>query len=622
MLTNVKSCFFVLTIALLMVLLGDGASAQALGYNVSLSDLDNEELIQALEASSNLLALQDEDPPSAVALVRRVEADVDRLGTALRSFGFYRGTVTATVAGRPLDDPDLLETLATAEQSGTPVDIALTIDPGLQYVIGQLDIVDAEGGSDTLSVEIDRDALGLAVGDPARSEAVLTVERRLGDQMRAQGHPFADVPVRQAVVDHDTQTMELTFAVEPGARAAIGAVQVDGLDQIDADFIERRVASVTGQEYSPDLVEDLRSDLSAIGVFSSVRVDQGEELAPDGTLPVTVTLVERERRFIGAGADYATSEGFGARAYWGHRNLFGSAERLRIEASVGRLLENDFGELEYGLGATLRKPDVLEQRQDLLAGLNFIRTDTDAFERTGVVGTVGLERQLTDTIAVGVGLSAEYDRITDSDEQTDTFRLIGIPLSFRMDTSDDALNPTRGIRLSANVTPYSKFIGSSDDLLVSRVEASSYYDFGSDGRYILAGRAAIGSVLSEGSTEDVPANKRFFAGGGGSIRGYEFQSVGPLDENGDPLGGRSVLELGAELRIRVGESFGIVPFIDGGTVFDDSIPAFDEPLRFAAGIGGRYYTDFGPIRVDFAFPLNGRDRDDAFAFYISLGQAF
>ena len=138
---------------------------------------------------------------------------------------------------------------------------------------------------------------------------------------------------------------------------------------------------------------------------------------------------------------------------------------------------------------------------------------------------------------------------------------------------------------------------------------------------MLSARTRIGSIIGQ-ETDELPANKRFYSGGGGSVRGYEFQSIGPEDDKGDPTGGRSVLEVSGEVRLRVTEDIGLVPFIDGGTVSEQPFPDFDERFLWAGGLGLRYFTGIGPLRLDVAFPINGRDSDDIFQFYISLGQAF
>ncbi|HSR71931.1 MAG TPA: BamA/TamA family outer membrane protein, partial [Kiloniellales bacterium] len=198
----------------------------------------------------------------------------------------------------------------------------------------------------------------------------------------------------------------------------------------------------------------------------------------------------------------------------------------------------------------------------------------------------------------------------------------GLPLTATRDDRDDLLDPTRGTRLSLTLTPYGGVGDQSLAFLRSTLGGTAYYAIDEGRRFVVAGRARLGSILGD-DTEEIPANKRFYAGGGGSIRGYEFQKVGPLDENNEPLGGRSLVELGVELRIRVTEEIGIVPFLDGGTVFDSPYPDFEEDLRWATGLGLRYFTAIGPLRLDVAVPLDKREGiDDDYQFYISLGQAF
>jgi translocation and assembly module TamA len=231
-----------------------------------------------------------------------------------------------------------------------------------------------------------------------------------------------------------------------------------------------------------------------------------------------------------------------------------------------------------------------------------------------------MEFVLSEHWRVSAGVAPDYSDVKDDDGEKQIL-MIGVPLGASRDTTDDRLNPTRGTRLNLDVTPYS---GSGDTtvlFLSSIAGGSAYHALDADGRFVLAGRARVGSLVGERTTS-LPANKRLYAGGGGSIRGYKFQFVGPLDDNNDPLGGRSLVELSAEMRTRITDRIGLVPFVDGGTVFDAVYPDFDETLRWAAGLGLRYFTGVGPVRVDFAFPLNPRRRDDTFQFYVSFGQAF
>lgn len=610
---------FLPAILLFVLCMVPGAlSAQGVRYDATIAAVEDGDLTAALEASSNLVALEDEPVSGIAGLIRRARADSDRLTQALRAFGYYNGDVTVRIATFDLNDPALAASMGDAAPDA-PVEVLLIVRPGPVYRVAEIDLKGADGGDP--AVPIDRAALPLAVGDPARSALILEAEEQLVAQMRAEGHPFAAVPGREAVVDHATREMFLTWTLDAGPAATLGSVAVEGLERVDESFVRQQVPYRIGEPYDPEQIETLRDNLTEAGVFSSVRIEPADALDGEGRLPVTVTVLERDRRFVGFGADYSTTEGFGANAYWGHRNLFGGAESLRLEGEVSRIGQSsDVGGMDYRLNLDFRKPDLFLRGQDLVSSLTALSENPDAYERQAVLGAIGLEREISDTITAGAGLSFEYAEITE-DGVTDQFFLVGVPLSVAFDTRDDLLDPAEGTRIDLSLTPYPTLLGSSRNLVIARTTATAYEDFGTDGKAILAGRISLGSLFGE-SLENVPADKRFYAGGGGSVRGYEYQGVGPREPDGDPLGGRSLFEASLELRYKVTESIGIVPFVDAGGVFESSIPDFSEEVRFAAGIGGRYYTGFGPIRLDLAFPLNPEEDDDAFAFYVSLGQAF
>jgi translocation and assembly module TamA len=353
--------------------------------------------------------------------------------------------------------------------------------------------------------------------------------------------------------------------------------------------------------------------LRSTALFSTIRVSTAESLEADGKLPVTIDVLERPHRSIGAALSYSTDLGLGGELFWEHRNLFGRNEQLKITGSAKG--SEQFGKMEY------RKPTFLARNQTLLTEGNAAKRDTDAYDqRIGSV-RIALERKYRSRWRGVLGVIGEYDWIDDNEGERE-FQLGGLDIRASRRTTDDALNPTRGTTLELTATPYA---GTGDATLrFARFIAggSAYYAVDNKKRFVVAGRLRAGSIVGE-STAALPADKRFYAGGGGSIRGYEFQAVGPLDSDDDPLGGRSLFETSGELRIRVWENFGVVPFVDAGTVFDNPYPAFDETLRWSAGLGLRYFTDFGPLRVDVAFPINGRDGvDDTFELYISIGQAF
>lgn len=588
-------------------------------YVTTITKTGQASLDEALRDASNLLALQDDARPSGLpGLLRRARTDIQRLEDVLRSFGYYAGDVRVSLAGRPLQDPYWLE---VPQPPAEALPVVVEIDTGPLYTLSVIDLVDARDGSEELPVAIDRQALGIAVGDPARSAPVLTAKARLVAQMQREGYPFADVPVLQAMVDHETRTMEVAYALEPGPRADFGAVRWQGLDHMDQDFVARQVPFEDGQRYDPEALDTLRERLRDLRVFESILVETASEIGPDGRLPVTVTVTELPRRFIGVGADYETSEGIGVRARWGHRNLFGGAERLELRGGIERLIENDIAEIDYRVEADFRAPDAFRFGQDIVLNTEVLQERPDAFDRFAIVGNVGIEQEITDILSFGVGLTAEVSKIEEEGQDSQRFTLIGVPLTALLDTTNSLLDPTEGVRISAGVTSYPTFLGSNRGFVRATTTGSTYYDVIGNGRLVLAGRTTLGAIFGE-TVEDVPADKRFFAGGGGSIRGFAFQAVGPRNAAGDPRGGLSLFDFSLEARIKITEDIGIVPFLDGGNVFDTNIPSFNERLRYGAGLGLRYYTGFGPIRLDVAVPLDRTEDDDAFQVYVSVGQAF
>ena len=194
-------------------------------------------------------------------------------------------------------------------------------------------------------------------------------------------------------------------------------------------------------------------------------------------------------------------------------------------------------------------------------------------------------------------------------------------MTLRYDGSDSLLDPTRGFRLSGWISPEYSGHGKSLEYARTQVDASVYRPV-SDG-VVVAGRLRLGTILGA-DDYDIAPSRRFYSGGGGSVRGYGYQQLGPKDADGAPIGGRGLIEFALETRIRLkqfGGNFGIVPFLDGGSLSTEALPNFGQ-WRFAVGTGVRYYSMFGPIRIDVGVPLNRQKGDGPVAVTVSLGQAF
>ena len=582
-------------VALSVILGPDGPALADIPYEVEFSVAGETDLLDTLKDASLLDSEKDRPPPTESALRRRVDQDAERLRQVIRSEGYYDATLGAEL-----------------DLSAEPARIRISVDPGPRYNLTSVSMIGPAGGR-LEGVNLSLKEIGLEIGDPARSAKVLSAEREIVLRLAEQGYPLARVPDRKVIVDHAGRTMSVTYVVDPGPRANFGEARISGNTDVETSYIENRLSWRRGSRFDLRELEETRKLLIRSELFTSVKLVPADKVEADGTIPILVEVAERKPRSISAGVSWSSSEGFGVEASWEHRNISGHGERLETTATLSQVL--------IGANAFLRLPDAVRPDLDVVGTAAIEREDTEAFTSRRITTSAGLEQRFSSSLSVGLGLSLALEK-EDDDEGEDTFTLVGLPGYLRYDGTDDLLDPTEGARASVAVTPYYALFAETDSFLRSEATASAYYAIDEDARYVLAARGRLGTIWGAGR-EELPASIRFYAGGGGSIRGYGFQEVGPLDEDNDPLGGRSVIEFGGEMRIRVTDTIGIVPFIEGGNVYVDMLPeVVDFDFRYGAGVGLRYYTAIGPLRLDVAVPLDRRETDDPFQFYISLGQAF
>ncbi|WP_147077232.1 autotransporter assembly complex protein TamA [Methylobacterium haplocladii] len=612
-------------------------TATALPYSVRITGVDDSDIVQALQDTSTLYRLRQEAPPDGEGLVRRAEADQRRLTDVLSGYGYYQGTVTIRVADIAVAGEAALNAAARAAERSrarTLVPVKIAVDLGPAYTVRSVSVRDRAGRSfpsDVLPERFTRTDDDV----PARSATLLAREARIVDRFRALGYSFAKALSRDPVVDDAAHVMDVTFTIDPGPKAGIGEVSVTGAEGIDPAVIRSFIYSEPGDPYSPKAIAEIRRTIAKVEGVGSVRVREGESLDANGNLPVFVELGERERNLLGVSARYSTVDGPGVRAYYANRNLFGGGETFRLDADIyylglgydpfaqqRKLAGIDTSGLGGRLSATFVKPALDGSRNDLLANVFVTREVQQSYLVDAAGASVGLRHRFSDSFSAQVGLDGQVGRSQDALGKVD-YRLIGVPVSVTYDSTDSLLDPTQGFRLLASATPYPSFLGSDPGIFVAKAQGSTYYALDEEANTVLAGRLGFGSV-SGASLAEIPDNFRFFAGGGGSVRGFAFRTLGPRGPFNLPIGGRSLLEMSLEARIKVTDTIGIVPFFDAGTAFASSLPDFDERIRKAVGLGLRYYTGIGPIRVDLAFPLDRikGNRERPVALYISLGQAF
>ena len=600
-----------------MVILCTGAEARTARIELTVTGDErmSEQLKQLVEDFEKNQPLSGD----ALALLQGAQAVLARVNTALRSRGFYDGRATATIDNRPVDEAAALDAIEAHPES-EQLAFALTVDSGPRFKVASIAIRGATAAS---LPAIDMSKLGLAAGDPADATAILAAQDLVLAEFQKQGYALASVR-REVVVDHATRSAEVTFLVTTGPVARMGPVRFSGTEKVSTTYLQRRVPFKEGELYDPAKIGLLRGKLTSLGVFNAVRIKPATALDANGELPIDVELTDRLPRSIGFGISYETQLGFAVSGFWVHRNLFGEAESLRLTAEVNHIAQGlAIADTGFAFRADFRKPDWWLPGQDGRVTAEVLREVVPAYYRNAVTFSPSIDRIISPVWQVRAGLSfevAQERRISTSIWQD--YRLIGVPVSVLMNKANSDTDPTQGYRLQLDVTPYVDVGPNNDFFSIIRLTGRSYFDLGEPGRSVLALRASFGTEPTA-NVANIPPDKLFYAGGGGSVRGFVYQSAGPRDPFNNPLGGASVVESNVEFRQRFGKAFGAVAFIDAGSAYPDVFPDFSLfAPRVGAGVGARYYTDFGPIRLDVGFPLNRRDGDPFFGIYVSLGQAF
>ena len=573
----------------------------------------NPDVEARLKGASTLANLTGRPPPDSGALKARAEADIPRMIAALFSEGHYGGTVEIDIAGRPASS---LAPGAKFAKGGKPVSVVIRVKTGPQFAFGRARIAQPPAGETGPSSEAD--TYGIVAGEPARSGAVLDAEGKIVRAWREHGHPLARIADRKVIAEHKSRRLNVTLTVDPGPFASFGTVTVAGTEAMDNAFTRRQTGIVPGSPYTPVAVEDARERLRRLDVFESVRITESNKLTKGNRLPVAVEVTERKRRLIGGNVGWSSVDGGEVEVYWAHRNLFGEAERLRVEGTVAQFGGGPIDELKYRAAVSFFKPGVTDIDTDLFSNLTFLREHPDAYESRSITAKTGLTRRFNKQLTGSIAGEVEVSRTEDA-FGTEKFTLLGIPATLDYDSRDNPLDATRGIHAALLVEPFYDVLN-DNAFVLNRVDFSAYQRLDDPGRFVAAGRVALGSFYGA-ALDEIPANRRFFAGGGGSIRGYAYRNVGPR-RSGEVVGGRSLVETSAEFRMRVTDTIGIVPFVDSGLVSEKSVPSSDVKFQVGVGVGLRYYTAIGPIRIDFGIPLNPESDDPDFAFYAGLGQVF
>ena len=598
----------------------DPAAPEPVRYTLVVEGLEQVELEDRFR---DLSALEDADGEATNGAQVAARAREDELLAVrlLRSEGYYDATALSTIEQLP-DQPGAMR-------------VVLSAVPGPRYKLGAIAIEGAAPEPTALA----REALPLKTGEPIVAPEVEAAEANVRLRLPQQGYPFVDVGVRDILLDPATQVGDYTLPLDSGPRSRFAGFTTEGDLAFDAKHVGVLSRFKRGELYDSRKVDDLREAMIATGLFTTVAAEpvRTGQLAEDGSEYVNIRVRQDAgpARVLAGSAGYATGEGFRAEGSWEHRNLFPPEGSLRLSAVAGTL--------EQGVRAAFRKQNAGKRDRTILIQAEAGRRDVLAFQgyTARLFGLISREStpiwQKRWTWAYGAEVIATNEAQVGRPRLTlsDTFFLAGLTAQLGYDRSNSLLDPTKGFRLLGRTNPETSLREPAQPYIRNIIEGSAY--FPATDSITLAGRARLGSIYGAELNELAPS-RRLFAGGGGSVRGFGYQELGPRievanpkfdpedpDEKDDPTiliptGGRSLAEFALEARYRFG-NYGVVGFVDAGQVYESQTPRMND-MRFGVGVGGRLYTNFGPLRADIAMPLGRRRGESRFAVYVSIGQAF
>lgn len=582
---------FALTALALAIAMASPADAQDRSP-VAIVGIEDQNLLRALQS-----VLAPRDPPQTAFQAERLSTEAaERAELFLRSFGYYQ----AVVAADPNDEP------VEARVQVTPGPLFVFSAPALVY---EAEVPEAEGRAAAEGA-----LAALHAGSPALSAAVLETESAVLTALKDAGYADAVLARREAVVDHATRTMQVTYVVQAGARARLGAVRLADDATLSPEVAARFAAWERGEVYSPAALARVREEITAAGAFTRVRVSLAEAGVDGAPRDVVLELEPDARRSVEVGLSWSSSEGAGAEVAWTRRNMWRRAESVTLGVTVA--------EQRQALEATARVPHLAGAAQTGLLSASLAREDKGPYNRDALEASLTFEAPRAGAWRPSYGASVSAELYSETAGIQNAFVLSAFGEA-RLDRTDSTLDARHGYEVRVRLEPAASFGEASTGFARVTGDARGFYTPEHRTWLTLAARTRVGWIEPiAGSSNDLPTDRLFYAGGGGSVRGYAFNSIYPQARQRAGLnpGGRGLFEGAVEARTRFGERFGLVGFVDAGTAFDD--PGNIDRLQVGAGLGVRYDLGFAPLRLDVAAPLNPRDTDDPVAVYLSVGQAF
>jgi translocation and assembly module TamA len=564
----------------------------------------SEALLETLRTSSLLFEARRVDHTDPVDLMAAARAEYGRLLNLLYEDAYFAPEIHIRVDGHEAADMSSLSVPARIDR----IEIAITLGP--QFTFGRIGITPMPEGVVLPS--------GFASGQPARSTTIREAVNAALSAWREQGFAQVRVLDQQVVANHAAERLDVRLTLATGPQLRFGALHAAGNERTRDERIVEIAGLPGGQLHTPEALAEAERRLRATGTFASVRLRTAERANPDGTIDVTAEVEESLPRRLGFGVEADSEAGFRLSGFWLHRNLFGGAERLRLEAAVDGIAARTGG-LGYTLDARYTRPATLGRDSDLELGLRAVRLDERDYDADAIEAEALITRRFSEALRASAGVQLRFESAAYSGLTPD-FGTFGVPLSATHDTRDDALDATGGHYLMAEVMPYVGF-GAADNGVRLQFDARMFQDMGTEGRVVLAGRAQLGAVAGS-SLDNTPRGFLFYSGGGGTVRGLPYQSLGVAGV--PPSGGRGFAALSGEVRVRINDSLTLAAFADAGQVWSGAFTGTTD-WHAGGGFGLRYATPVGPLRLDLATPLRRNATaigSNSVQLYLGIGQAF
>lgn len=560
----------------------------------------SDDLRDRLAAASLVLQSRAEGESEPTALLAAAQADYARLLAVLYEAGHFSGVIRIRLNGREAASYSALSRLTEVRE------IRLQVDPGPAFRFGTARVAPLPPGS--------RPPDDFRPGAPASTRAIVGAAESAVTDWRAIGHAKAEVTDQQITARHRANRLDARLGVTPGPRLSFGSVSVRGNKDVRTARILKIAGLPEGSRFDPEETAKAAKRLRRTGSFANVTVEEADDIGPNDSLPLTIGVAEATPRRFGFGAEYSTVDGVRLSGYWLHRNFLGGAERFRVDGAISGL-GGETGGTDLSFGARYERPATPAADTDFFAEFQFEALDEPDFTSDTAEFTLGFTRYASDRTTVSLGFGYLYSDTTDS-FGNETIELITLPFTGTHDRRDNALDPRSGFFLELEATPFVALAGTSDGAQLT-MDARAYRG---SGKLTFAGRAQLGALVGPSLAES-PAFYRFYSGGGGTVRGQDYQSLG-VDLGGSTTGGRSLLALSGEIRADVSDDLQVVAFADWGYVGSESFPDFTGDSHAGAGFGLRYKTGLGPIRLDVAAPVSGDTDASNFYIYVGIGQAF